>query len=91
MARTCVHGYVSGRVQGVYFRQSTVEQAERLQLNGWVRNLNDGRVEVLAEGEESAVQALSAWLEHGPSAAQVSAVELQELPLQGIAGFVLRR
>jgi acylphosphatase len=91
VARICLHGYVSGRVQGVYFRQSTVEQAEQLQLNGWVRNLDDGRVEVLVEGEESAVHSLAAWLEHGPSGAQVSAVEMQEQPLQGIAGFVLRR
>ncbi|MBS7663326.1 acylphosphatase [Pseudomonas lalucatii] len=91
MAQICVHGYVSGRVQGVWFRQSTVEQAERLGLQGWVRNLEDGRVEVLAEGDEPAVRALTAWLEHGPSGAQVTAVDLQEQPLQGIAGFVLRR
>ncbi|WP_439861387.1 acylphosphatase [Pseudomonas sp. MBLB4136] len=91
MARICLHGYVSGLVQGVYFRQSTVEQAEQLQLSGWVRNLDDGRVEVLAEGEEAAVHTLAAWLERGPSGAQVSAVELQGQPLQGIAGFVLRR
>ncbi|WPC03925.1 acylphosphatase [Pseudomonas sp. MBLB4123] len=91
MSQICLHGYVRGRVQGVYFRQSTLEQAERLGLAGWVRNLDDGRVEVLAEGDEAAVRTLAAWLEHGPSAAQVTAVELQEQPLQGIAGFVLRR
>ncbi|UTW08634.1 acylphosphatase [Pseudomonas benzenivorans] len=91
MSQICVHGYVSGRVQGVYFRQSTVEQAEQLHLNGWVRNLGDGRVEVLAEGDEEAVRTLTAWLQKGPSAAEVSAVELREQPLQGIAGFVLRR
>ena len=90
MSQICMHGYVSGLVQGVYFRQSTVEQAEQLHLNGWVRNLDDGRVEVLVEGDESAVRALTAWLRQGPSAAKVSAVELQELPLQGIAGFVQR-
>jgi acylphosphatase len=55
MARVCRHGYVSGRVQGVYFRQATAAQAERLDLDGWVRNLADGRVEVLFEGEDAAV------------------------------------
>lgn len=91
MARKCLHGYVSGRVQGVYFRQSTAEQAERLGLQGWVRNLSDGRVEVLAEGEEPALRELAAWLEQGPSAARVSAVELAEHPLQGVVGFVVLR
>ncbi|WP_137820222.1 acylphosphatase [Pseudomonas sp. 2FG] len=90
MARICLHGYVSGRVQGVGYRQHTEEQAERLELDGWVRNLADGRVEVLLEGEEAAVRELAAWLERGPKQAQVDAVELQEQALQGIAGFIVR-
>lgn len=65
MARVCSHGYVSGRVQGVYFRQATAAQAERLDLDGWVRNLADGRVEVLFEGEEAAVDELASWLQQG--------------------------
>ncbi|MCU9945857.1 acylphosphatase [Pseudomonas solani] len=91
MARICLHGYVSGKVQGVHFRQSTQEEADRLDLDGWVRNLADGRVEVLFEGEEGAVRELAAWLEQGPSGAKVDAVELTEQPLQGIAGFIVRR
>lgn len=91
MARICLHGYVSGKVQGVYYRQSTQEQADLLELDGWVRNLADGRVEVLVEGEEDAVRALVAWLEQGPEAAEVEGVELQEQPLQGITGFIVRR
>lgn len=91
MARICVHGYVSGRVQGVHFRQATAEQAEHLDLDGWVRNLDDGRVEVLFEGPEAAVKALASWLQLGPSTAQVIALELQEQALQGLAGFVVRR
>jgi acylphosphatase len=91
MSRKCVHGYVSGRVQGVSFRQYTSEQAERLELAGWVRNLDDGRVELLVEGEEAAVNALAVWLERGPKLAKVTAVELEAQPLQGIAGFVVRR
>ncbi|MHA6494759.1 acylphosphatase [Pseudomonas borbori] len=91
MARRCMHGYVSGQVQGVGFRQHTVTEAERLDLDGWVRNLADGRVEVLFEGDSDAVGELATWLETGPASAQVSAVELTEQPLQGIAGFIMRR
>ncbi|WP_339414339.1 acylphosphatase [Pseudomonas sp. EA_35y_Pfl2_R5] len=91
MARICKHGYVSGRVQGVSFRQATAEQAERLDLDGWVRNLVDGRVEVLFEGDEAAVTELASWLEQGPPAAEVNALELQDQALQGVAGFIVRR
>ncbi|MDO9619908.1 MAG: acylphosphatase [Pseudomonas sp.] len=91
MARICKHGYVSGRVQGVSFRQTTAEQAERLDLDGWVRNLADGRVEVLFEGDEAAVAELASWLEQGPQAADVTALELQDQALQGVAGFIVRR
>lgn len=91
MARICLHGYVSGKVQGVSFRQYTSEEAERLDLDGWVRNLPDGRVEVLVEGEESVVRELEAWLSIGSPLAEVEAVELQEQSLQGITGFVIRR
>ena len=91
MARVCRHGYVSGRVQGVSFRQATAAQAERLDLDGWVRNLADGRVEVLFEGEEAAVNELASWLQQGPEAAEVTTLELQEQALQGVAGFIVRR
>ncbi|MDM8349439.1 acylphosphatase [Pseudomonas sp. sp1636] len=91
MRRICLHGYVSGRVQGVFFRQATAEQAERLDVDGWVRNLGDGRVEVLFEGEEPAVRELAAWLEQGPPRAKVTALALEEQALQGIAGFIVRR
>ncbi|MGE8359441.1 acylphosphatase [Pseudomonas sp.] len=91
MASLCLHGYVSGRVQGVYFRQSTAAEAEALGLDGWVRNLDDGRVEVLFEGDEAAVRTLATWLEHGPDAAEVSSVALTEQAVQGIAGFIVRR
>lgn len=91
MAHICMHGYVSGRVQGVRFRQTTAEQAERLELSGWVRNLADGRVEVLFEGDEAAVSELASWLRTGPQAAQVSGLELLEQAVQGIAGFIVRR
>jgi acylphosphatase len=91
MARSCMHGYVSGHVQGVYFRQATAQQAERLNLDGWVRNLEDGRVEVLFEGEVAAVAGLASWLRQGPEAAEVTALELRQQALQGVVGFIVQR
>ena len=91
MTRQCRHAYVSGKVQGVYFRQATQEQADALHLDGWVRNLADGRVEVLFEGEAEAVERLQQWLQQGPQQAEVSGLEVSEAPLQGIAGFIVRR
>lgn len=68
---------VVGRVQGVYFRASTRDQARRLGLRGWVRNRDDGAVELLAEGAEAALGQLLAWVRRGPPGAQVEAVEAQ--------------
>jgi acylphosphatase len=66
---------VSGRVQGVFFRASTREQAQRLGLRGHARNLDDGRVEVLACGTQEAIDQLADWLRHGPAGARVEKVE----------------
>jgi acylphosphatase len=65
---------VSGRVQGVFYRAGTREQARELGLAGYARNLPDGRVEVLAGGDAAALDALERWLWQGPPAAQVEAV-----------------
>lgn len=89
--RECYRFIVSGRVQGVYFRQSTVEQAQRLQLDGWVRNRPDGRVEGLAAGAAAALQQLRAWLDQGPPAAQVERVEWHAAQEQPAPGFVISR
>lgn len=75
---------VSGKVQGVFFRASTREQAQRLGLRGHARNLPDGRVEVLAVGEADAVDALARWLQHGPPQARVDAVEQKVATSDGI-------
>jgi acylphosphatase len=66
---------VSGKVQGVFFRASTREQALQLGLRGHARNLADGRVEVLAEGDERALDALERWLHVGPPMARIESVE----------------
>lgn len=70
----CLHAFVSGRVQGVWFRKSTLEKAQAHGLTGWVRNLDDGRVEVMARGHEHGVMRLEAWLSIGPALATVAEV-----------------
>lgn len=65
---------VKGRVQGVWFRDSTRRQAQDLGVTGWVRNVPDGTVEVLAEGPEDKVRELVGWCHHGPSYANVTQV-----------------
>jgi acylphosphatase len=67
---------ISGRVQGVFFRAYTREEAQRLGLKGWVRNLNDGRVEVYAEGDPEKLKSLEALCRRGPPYAHVRSVEV---------------
>lgn len=83
----CIHCYVSGKVQGVWFRASTKEEAEKLGLKGWVRNLPDGRVEVLACGGKKQIAALYAWLKTGPRLAEVKDLSYEELPWKEYADF----
>jgi acylphosphatase len=73
--KTRAHVFVSGRVQGVFFRQKTKQQADSLGVNGWVRNLPDGRVEAVFEGEEEAVKALVEYCHHVPSYARVTNID----------------
>lgn len=72
----CNQYLVSGRVQGVFYRASTQKKAQALGLTGWTKNLADGRVEVLACGEEAKLKELEAWLWQGPSHASVEAIEV---------------
>ena len=81
---------VSGRVQGVFFRASTVEEAERLEVVGWVANQDDGTVEVVAEGGLDALDALGRWLTDGPSQADVDEVEATDEDPEGLQGFEQR-
>ncbi len=77
------HVYVSGMVQGVFFRWHTREEAERLGVKGWVRNLPDGRVEAVFEGEKEAVKAIIEFCKRGPPAARVENVEVRWEPYKG--------
>ncbi len=77
------HVYITGRVQGVFFRAETERTAKSLNLTGWVRNMEDGRVEALFEGEESAVDQMITWCHKGPPAARVDRVDCIEEPYTG--------
>lgn len=85
-----IHCFVSGRVQGVCFRMSTEQQAKILGLTGWVRNLSDGRVEVMASGESGLIDELQQWLSHGPTMAKVINVESHNIDFQEFSDFSIR-
>ena len=85
-----VNCFVSGRVQGVCFRMATSQQAKLLGLTGWVRNLEDGRVEVLACGEASLLDQFRKWLAHGPRMAKVINVESVSVDYQDFPDFSIR-
>lgn len=72
------HLIISGRVQGVSYRVSAWEKARELALTGWVRNLSDGRVEIVAEGEAERLDQMTAWAGQGPRFARVSNVDMTE-------------
>jgi acylphosphatase len=87
-----VHLEIAGRVQGVYFRASTVAQAQRFGVTGWVRNCPDGSVEVLAEGARESIEKLIEWCRRGPEGARVSRVQIEwEQAESTFAGFGVRR
>jgi len=85
--RKRLHLFVSGRVQGVWYRGSMAAEAERFGVDGWVRNLADGRVEAVVEGVPEAVDAVVDWCRRGPPAARVEAVEAFEETPEGLRGF----
>ena len=81
---------ISGQVQGVYFRAACQRMAWQRGVNGWVRNLNDGRVEAVFEGAPGDVQHLVDWSRHGPRLAVVSDVTVQAEPPEGLGAFTIR-
>lgn len=87
-----VHLFVSGHVQRVGYRAHAVQKATKLGLSGWVRNCSDGRVELVVEGESSAVDTFVAWCRRGPPRAQVEAMEVEESsPIGEAHGFRVLR
>ncbi|MDA8291177.1 MAG: acylphosphatase [Actinomycetota bacterium] len=84
------HVWVSGRVHGVWFRESCRRTAQNHGVRGWVRNLPDGRVEAVLEGDPDSVARLVAWCHDGPEHASVTGVEVLEEAPQGLEGFSVR-
>ena len=82
---------IAGRVQGVYYRAATATRAQQLQMRGLVRNLSDGRVEVIAAGDDAAHRELAEWLWHGPPAARVDSVQIEEWLAAVDDGFAVAR
>lgn len=88
--RVRAHVYVSGRVQGVYYRATTRDRAREWDVDGWVRNLDDGRVEAVFEGAEAAVEEMVEWCQEGSQAARVEDVEAGYEEPEGLEGFSIR-
>jgi len=82
---------ITGTVQGVFFRQSTIEKARELDITGWVRNCEDGSVELEAEGDENLLRVFIQWCHRGPRNAVVSNVEISEMELKDRPGFEIKR
>ncbi|GAB4228233.1 MAG: acylphosphatase [Elainellaceae cyanobacterium] len=85
------HVVISGQVQGVGYRFTTQDMARLLKLNGWVRNLQDGRVEAVFEGTSESVEEMIRWCHQGPPAAKVAQVAVNYETPEGIRGFEIMR
>jgi acylphosphatase len=83
MKKARAHVIITGRVQGVFFRSSTQDEAVRLDLTGWVRNHPDGKVEALFEGEKKDIEEIIKWCHKGPPWALVKKVEVKWKPYKG--------
>lgn len=89
--RIRAHVYVSGRVQGVYYRANTRDTARKRDIDGWVRNLDDGRVEAVFEGRREAVESMVGWCHAGSPKARVESVDAAYDDPEGVDGFEIRR
>ena len=87
---TRVHVLVRGRVQGVFYRAEARDRAESLRVAGWIRNLPDGSVEAVFEGEDDRVESMVAWCRRGPAGAGVEAVDVEREEPVGEIGFSVR-
>jgi acylphosphatase len=84
------HVWVSGRVQGVYFRAYAEDEAAFRKVAGWIRNAPDGRVEAAFEGTREALEAMIRWCHRGSPASDVTAVDVAREEAQGLTGFAVR-
>jgi acylphosphatase len=90
MTSVRAHVWVSGRVQGVWYRQSCADAARASGVCGWVRNVPDGRVEAVFEGPDDVVERMVGWCRLGPPRAVVSNVDVAREKPEGLAGFAVR-
>jgi len=90
MSRRRVHVYVTGKVQGVYYRATTRDTAREHGVDGWVKNLDDGRVEAVFEGDPDDVEAMIDFCHEGSSRATVDDVDVTEAEPAGLDGFEVR-
>lgn len=88
--RVRAHVFVTGKVQGVYYRATTRDTATEYEVDGWVRNLPDGRVEAVFEGPQPAVESMVDWCHDGSPAARVTDVDVTYEDPEGISGFEIR-
>ncbi len=86
----CKKFVISGRVQGVWYRGSTQQQAKDLGINGYARNLTDGNVEVMACGTNEKINQLLSWLQQGPNNAEVSSVLVEDTEFRDLKTFETR-
>jgi len=89
--KSCRRCIVTGRVQGVFFRQSALAQAEQLGIKGWVRNLDNGDVECVICGEYNLLEQMVSWLQKGPQTANVAHLDSVEIPWEEHPEFLIRR
>lgn len=87
----CICLKITGKVQGVFFRASTKDQADRLGINGFVRNERDGSVYIEAEGEEDSLNRFVEWCRKGPAHAVVTKVEINEVESRSFTSFLISR
>ncbi|MGP0629903.1 acylphosphatase [Nitrospina sp. 32_T5] len=90
MEDAAVHLKVEGRVQGVFFRANTEKVAKELGVTGWVRNLDDGSVEIRAEGGRDRLESLIDWCRKGPAMADVRQVDVKWVSAEGMTSFTIR-
>jgi acylphosphatase len=89
MNNLTIHCFIKGKVQGVWFRASTKNMADKLQVTGWVRNLLDGTVEVMANGNQNKIEAFYTWLKKGPKLAKVTEIIYEVVEEQTFSSFTI--
>ncbi len=90
MSKICIKAVVSGRVQGVFYRDTARKKAEELQLTGWAKNTKDGHVDLVACGEQDHIVEFTDWLWMGSDTSEVSNVHWEETPWEAIDGFSVK-